>query len=58
MITHTKSTYQAYLIRCWYEGDKWHFTLETIGPERQQRAFNTLPALMVYVQALLDESSQ
>ena len=29
--------YRAFLIRCWREGDNWHFTLETVGQTRQQR---------------------
>ena len=31
------SYYVAFLIRCWREGNSWHFMLETIGKTRGQQ---------------------
>ncbi len=53
--TAKKATYQAYLIRCWYEDGSWRFALETIGPDRQQRAFTTLARLTAHIQSRLNE---
>ena len=44
------SDYRAFLIRCWREGENWHFTLETIGRMRQQRhGFTSYEQLSAYM---------
>jgi hypothetical protein len=52
-----KAVYQAYLLRCWREGQTaprgsypWRFSVETILPERRQRGFADLEALVAFLQ--------
>ena len=37
--------YRAYLIRCWWEGQNWRYSLETI-PDRHRQGFDSLEALI------------
>ncbi len=49
------STYRAYLIRCWQEGEYWRFILETIGPDRPRRGFGRFEEMVAFLQAALTE---
>ena len=45
--------YQAYLVRCWRDGQAWRFSLESIGRDRRRLGFNRLDELMAHIQANL-----
>lgn len=44
--------YQAYLLRCWQEGDEWRYSLEVIGHGRRQ-GFVALPGLLAALESEL-----
>lgn len=47
------SNYRAFLIRCWREGENWHFVLEKIGETRQQpHGFARYDQLASYLESL------
>jgi hypothetical protein len=57
MTTETPS-YHAYLLRCWREeqaapkgAPQWRFSLEEVLHERQRWGFNSLEALVAFLQA-------
>jgi hypothetical protein len=52
--------YRAYLLRCWQEGETtsgekphWRFSLEGVLHERRRRGFDSLQALVAFLQAEL-----
>jgi hypothetical protein len=51
---------RAYLLRCWQEGEvlpgqtpRWRFRVEEVAPERRQRGFGSLDALIAFLRAEL-----
>jgi hypothetical protein len=41
--------YQAYLLRCWQEGEAWRFSLNEVAGEQRQHGFPDLDALMAFL---------
>jgi hypothetical protein len=57
--------YRAYLLRCWQEGETtssekphWRFSLEGVLHERRRRGFDSLQALLAFLQAELASHSE
>jgi hypothetical protein len=58
-----RSSYLAYLVRCWKEEnitlsgkDEWRFSLDQVFDERRRRGFISLKALFDFLQTELERS--
>jgi hypothetical protein len=45
--------YRAYLLRCWQEGSHWRFSAEEVLHKQPRRGFDSLGALVAFLQAEL-----
>ncbi|MCP4419277.1 MAG: hypothetical protein GY805_21900 [Chloroflexi bacterium] len=41
--------YRAFLMRCWREGNRWRFTVESIGQDRKQHGFISLEMMITFL---------
>lgn len=49
--------YAAFLVRCRHSGEQWYFLLENVST-RERRRFESLAALVRYMQAFLQEVNE